>query len=97
MQLSVNNLKPKNIGQTVSFTYDPNGEGADDPDLVEVMGVLEGVKKRGDEVVLVVAGEEFPLTPEEQVDMIRSTVLSKLYFIECEYLKQQDGEADPED
>lgn len=90
MQLSVRHLALKNIGQTVSFEYDPNGEGQSDPDLMEVSGILEGYKKKPEEVILVVAGEEFPLTPDEKVDMIRSSILSRLHFIENTYLKEEE-------
>lgn len=90
MQLSVCNLKPKNVGQTVSFAYDPNGQGENDPDRVEITGMLEGYEKSPMEVTLVVAGREYPLTPDESVDMIRSSVLSRLHFIENEYLKMRE-------
>lgn len=90
MQITVRHLALKNIGQTVSFEYDPNGKGKADPDLIEVSGILEGYKKGREEVVLVVAGEEFNLAHDESVDMIRSSILSRLHFIENTYLKDED-------
>lgn len=93
MQLTVREVAKKNIGQTVSFDYDPNGGGKSDPELIQVAGILEGYKKTQNEVILVVAGEEFPLTPDEGIDMIRSSVLARLHFIENAYFKDEDPKA----
>lgn len=95
MQLKVNTLALKNVGQTIAFDYDPNGEGASDPDLVQVMGILEGVKRGRDEIVLVVAGEEFPMTGDDTVEMVRSAVLSRLHYIEATYMRQEPEVATP--
>ena len=82
MMISVSELKPKNLGQTVSFDYDPNGGGKFDPELTEVTGILEGYKRKAMETILVVAGEEFPMTNEDQIDVNYSILLSRLHSTE---------------
>ena len=89
MQLSVQNIELKNIGQTVSFDYDPNGQGEDDPGLMRVKGILEGHKElpKFGEHVLTVAGEEFTFNTGETVEMQRSAILSRLHYMEKNYFE----------
>lgn len=97
MQLSVQNIELKNIGQTVSFDYDPNGQGQGDTDLMRVKGILEGHKERPahGEYVLTVAGEEFTFNLNETVEMQRSAILSRLHYMEMNYFAVPKAVAEP--
>jgi len=84
VEIHVKEIEPSNIGAILSFDYDPNGGGKDDPELMSVTGALDGLfhKKELGVYILVVAGREFEFGALERVNMRRSNVLSKLHKFE---------------
>lgn len=81
MNIPVNEIEPNNIGAIVSFDYDPNGLGSDDPAMMRVMGELQGVfaEERLSVYRLMVGGKEFEMDSSDTVDMRRNATLSKLH------------------